>query len=172
MIKYLPEVKFRIGMVIERKIPQFKCLITDAMEDYDSGAWEFFRHYERIMSDIGQLFHTDSEWKENYTKLLRYYSDIGSSLILKRKAPDPGFMRQFISSEIENTDPEEVLMRAKTSVVGSILRIGSDVEMLTSEFLRIGRIPRFSESFSVDKFEGLQLFAKVLYSRGIDKSKE
>lgn len=161
----------RIEMDVETKIPQFKCLITDAMEDYDSGAWEFFRHYDRIMSDIGQLIHTDSEWKENYIKLIRYYSDMGSSLILKRKAPDPGFLKQFISSEIEKTDPEEVLLRAKSGVVGSILSIGSDVDMLASELLRIGRIQRFSDSFSIDKFEGLQLFAKVLYSRGIDKSK-
>jgi hypothetical protein len=152
--------------------PKFKCLITDSMEDYDSGVWEFFRHYDCILSDFGQLMIMDSEWREGYVKLIHYYSDLGSSIILKRNAPDSGSLEALVSPEIENTDPEVVLLRAKDAAVGYLLRTGADLERLMAEFIRLSRIPRFSGSFVAEKFEGIRLLAKVLYSRGIEKSKQ
>jgi hypothetical protein len=154
------------------EFPKFKCLITDAMEEYDSGVWEFFRHYDGIVSDFGQLMVTDREWKENYLKLIRYYSDLGSSIILKRKAPDPGFMTALISTEIENTDPEDVLLRATNADIAFLLKLGAELERLMGEYVRLSKTPRFAESFAKDKFEGIRLLAKVVYSRGVNKSKQ
>jgi hypothetical protein len=165
-------VLVRLKMSESSEFPKFKCLITNTMEEYDSGVWEFFRHYDCIISDFGQLMIIDNEWRENYVKLMRYYSDLGSSIILKRDAPDPGFLAAFLSKEIEDTDEEDVLLRAKSSTVGYLLRMGSDLEMLMAEFIRLSRIPRFSGNFTVDKFEGIRLLAKVFYSRGIEKSKQ
>ena len=79
-------------MEAEAKFPTFKCFITNAQEDYDSGVWEFFRHYDAILSDLGQLKLDDDEWKENYIQLMRYYHDLGDSIIMKRNSPDSGFM--------------------------------------------------------------------------------
>ena len=152
--------------------PKFKCLITDSMEEYDSGVWEFFRHFDCIQSDFGQLMILDSEWRESYVKLIHYYSDLGSSIVLKRKAPDPGFLESLVSPKIGDTDAEDVLLRANGSVVGYLLRTGADLERLMAEFIRISKTPRFSGTFAAEKFEGIRLLARVLYSRGIEKSKQ
>lgn len=154
------------------QFPKFKCLITNDMEDYDSGVWEFFRHFDVIMCDLGQLIHLDSEWKENYTKIIRYFSDLGSSIIMKRDAPDGGFLNQYISDQIESTDVEDVLFRAKSNLAGFQIRIGADLERLMGEYIRLSRIPRFSGSFETKKIEGLRSLAKVAYSRGIEISKQ
>lgn len=151
---------------------KFKCLITNAMEEYDSGIWEFFRHYDSILADLGQLMHLDSEWRDNYVKLIRYCSDLQSSIILKRKAPDSEFLSPLISKEIGNTDVEDVLFRSKDSVPGFLIKIEAELERLIAEFLRLSKMTRFSESFDVEKLGGIKLFAKVIYSRGIEKSKQ
>lgn len=153
------------------QFPKFKCLITDDMEDFDSGVWEFFRHFDGIMADMGQLIHLDSEWKENYTKLIHYFSDLGSSIILKRDAPDGSFLNQHISDQIENTDVEDVLFRAKSNLPAFQIGIGADLERLMGEYIRLSRIPRFSGSFETKKIDGLRSLAKVIYSRGIEISK-
>ena len=158
-------------MEAEAKFPTFKCFITNAQEDYDSGVWEFFRHYDAILSDLGQLKLDDDEWKENYIQLMRYYHDLGDSIIMKRNPPDSGFITALISKEIEGTDAEDVLLRAKDRVVATLLRTGADLEILMAEYVRLSKIPRFSGSFSLSRFEGFRLLAKSLYSRGIEISK-
>ncbi|MCW6159264.1 MAG: hypothetical protein LVQ63_07300 [Thermoplasmatales archaeon] len=158
-------------MKSEAKFPTFKCFITRRQEDYDSGVWEFFRHYDFILSDLGKLKLDDGEWKENYIQLMRYYHDLGDSIIMNRNPPDSGFMTAFISKEIEGTDAEDVLLRAKDRVVATLLRTGADLEILMAEYVRLSKIPRFSRGFSLSRFEGFGLLAKSLYSRGIEISK-
>lgn len=65
------------------QFPTFKCFITNAQEDYDSGVWEFFRHYDIILSNLGQMKLDDDEWKDNYAQLIRYFHDLGDSIIMK-----------------------------------------------------------------------------------------
>lgn len=152
--------------------PTFKCFITNAQEEYDSGVWEFFRHYDKILSDLGRLMITDSGWRENYVQIIRYFSDLGSSIIMKRDAPGLEFLSALVAKDVESNDAEDVLMRAKESIVGTLLGIGADLELLMAEFVRLSKVPRFSESFPMTKFEGFRTLAKVMYSRGIEKSRQ
>ena len=151
---------------------KFKCVITNSMEDYDSGVWEFFRHFEMILADLGQLMILDNEWRETYVILIRYLSDLGSSIIQKKNAPDSGFLNPLVSKEIESTDTEDVILRAKQVTASYLIRVGNELESLMAEGVRLGRIQRFSMAFTKDKFEGLRLLTRVVYSRSIFKSKE
>lgn len=150
---------------------KFHCFITDAPEDYDSGVWEFFRHMMYIESDLGMLIHVDVEWCDNYRKLLQYVSDVGSSIILKRDSPSSEFLKEFLTEKHEDEDESDILLRSKDAVPALLIRTGAEIEELMAMYVRLSKIPRFSASFSKERFDGLRQVSWVLFRRSIKLSK-
>ncbi len=159
-------------MTENENLPKFYCIITEAMEDFDSGVWEFFRWLEIIEADIGCLMFIDTEWKENYIQLLSYLSDLSSSIISKRKPPDSEFLKSLVLSDIESYDPKDLLINGKGEAIPYILKTGAELDLVIAQYIKLAKIPRFSEAFSMDQFDGIRLLTKAIYSRAIVKSQQ
>ncbi len=152
--------------------PTFDCVITNAAEEYDSGVWEFFRLLTIVQADIGSIMNVDTAWKDNYMELIQYLSDFSASILFKSKAPNSEFLDKMMIDGLENNDETDLILRSGNGIIASLIRTGAEIEGLMSMYIRLSRIPRFSDSFSLDKFSNLKRISQAVYSRAVMKSKE
>ncbi|MEM4091226.1 MAG: hypothetical protein QXQ46_10910 [Thermoplasmatales archaeon] len=151
------------------EFPKFECLISNTQEEYDSEVETFFTQLASLEADLGLLLLSDTEWKDNYKKILDYLTDLEASIIFKRGVPDTEFIKGLIEGEDPREDIAEdiaeVLIRAKDSVPAVLIRAQSKTRDIMTLFVRMSRIPRFSNGFTVERFEGLLSLRKALFRR-------
>jgi|YelNatPaOPRAMG01_1025707.scaffolds.fasta_scaffold07861_10 hypothetical protein len=65
----------------EDGFPRFECVISNTLQDYDSDIEEFFLRVQYLEDDLGMLMFVDNSWTENYENMLKYLSDVQTSII-------------------------------------------------------------------------------------------
>ncbi|MGC8561790.1 MAG: hypothetical protein ACP5NO_01135 [Thermoplasmata archaeon] len=154
------------------EFPKFECAISNTKEEYDSEVETFFTQLASLESDLGLLLVSDATWKENYVKILAYLTDLETSIILKRGAPDAEFIRNLVKGEDPQEEIADILIKAKDYVPALLIRAQSRTRDVMTLFVRMSRIPRFSEGFTIDRFEGLLSLRKALFRRAVAVSKQ
>lgn len=154
------------------EFPKFECVISNTQEEYDSEVETFFTGLSSVESDIGLLLLKDVHWKDNYRKLLAYLQDLETSIIFKRGVPDSEFLKPLLSSEEPQDEVSDVLLRAKDDIPAILVRAGAKTRDVASLYVKMSRIPRFAEGFTVERFQGIQTLRKILWRRAVEYSKQ
>ena len=154
------------------EFPKFECAISNTKEEYDSEVESFFTELASLESDIGLLILSDLKWKENYQKILGYITDLETSIIFKRGAPDTEFIRSLVKGEDPQDEIADILIRAKDYVPALLIRAQSRTRDVMTLFVRMSRIPRFSGGFTKERFEGLLSLRKALFRRSVEVSRK
>jgi hypothetical protein len=152
--------------------PKFECAISNTMEDYDSEVETFFTHLGALQSDIGLLLQKDGQWNVNYKKMLGYLQDLETSVILKKGVPDSEFLIGLIPKENVQDEISDVLLRAVNEIPAILIRAQTRTRDVATLYVRMSRVPRFAEGFTVERFEGLPNLRKALWNRAVEISKK
>lgn len=149
------------------KFPQFECVISDTMEDYDSEVEMFFLLKNRIASELARLRFSDKPWSGNYEKMIQYLHDLTDSIIEFSEPPSHQFLIDLsMGDEIE----DDTLLRLKNTsnpVVADLAATSIGVRELMFWYVRNGKDSKFSRSFSPHRFQGLPFLRLVLSYRSI-----
>ncbi|MCW6158017.1 MAG: hypothetical protein LVQ63_00825 [Thermoplasmatales archaeon] len=65
----------------------------------------------------------------------------------------------------------DVLLRAKDDIPAILTRAQTKARDVGTLYVRMSRIPRFADGFTVDRFQGLPHIRKVLWRRAVEYSK-
>lgn len=156
-------------MVSEKdlKFPQFECVISNTMEDYDSEVEMFFLIKNYVSSELSKLRFADKEWTENYNKILQYLHDLTDSIIEYTDPPSHQFLIDLsMGEEIE----DDTLMRLKSTtnpVVADLETASLKVREMMYWYVRNGKEEKFAKSFTPLRFQGLPFLRLVLTYRSI-----
>jgi hypothetical protein len=153
------------------EFPKFECLISNTQEEYDSEVEMFFTRLAAVESDIGLLLLKDQEWAENYKKFLGYLQDLETAVIFKRGNPDSEFLKELVLKDNPQDEITDVLLRAKNDIPIILVRVQVKTREIGSLYVKMSRVPRFAEGFTVERFEGLPYLRKALWSRAVETSK-
>ncbi len=157
-------------MVSEKdlKFPRFDCVISNTMEDYDSEVEMFFLLKSEIAADIAKLRFSDSSWAENYEKMIQYIYDLTKSIVEFTEPPSHQFLIELsLGDEIE----DDTVLRLKATsnpVVADLVSISLKVRELMFWYVRNGKNPKFSRSFTPARFQGLPFLRLSLTYRSIN----
>ena len=151
--------------------PKFECVISNTNEEYDSDVETFFTALSSVMSDVGLLLLKDPQWIDNYKKILTYLQDLETSIILKKGVPDSEFLKSLLLAENPDDEVLDVLLRAKDDIPAILTRAQTKTRDVGTLYVRMSRIPRFADGFTVDRFQGLPHLRKVLWRRAVEYSK-
>ncbi|MCL4447422.1 MAG: hypothetical protein M1163_03360, partial [Candidatus Thermoplasmatota archaeon] len=154
------------------EFPKFECAISNTKEEYDSEVETFFTQLASLESDLGLLLVSDESWKENYKKILSYLSDLETSVIFKRGSPDAEFVKTLVKGEDLQDEIPDILIRAKNEIPALLIRAQSRTRDVMTLFVKMSRIPRFKDGFTIERFEGLISLRKGLFRRAIAVSKQ
>ncbi len=150
------------------KFPQFECVISNTMEDYDSEVEMFFLLKSVIASDIAKLRFSDHSWAENYEKMIRYIYDLTNSIVDFTEPPSHQFLIELsLGDEIE----DDTLLRLKNTsnpVVADLVSTALKVRELMYWYVRNGKNSKFSKSFTPARFQGLPFLRLSLTYRSIN----
>ncbi len=152
--------------------PKFGCAISNTEVEYDSEVETFFTELASLESDLGLLLIKDVEWKENYKKFLGYLSDLETSIIFKRGAPTVDFFKGLLEGEVPQDEVTDVLLRARDELPATLIRAQAKARDVMTLYVRMSKIPRFKEGFTVERFGGLLYLRRALIRRAVAKSKE
>ncbi len=157
------------------EFPKFECVISNTKEDYDSEIETFFTQLGSVQSDIGLLLLRDKPWEKNYRKFLGYLQDLETAIIFRRGIPESEFLKDLVlkpDSENEMEDEiSDVLLRAKDDIPAILVRAQAKTREVGGLYVRMSRIPRFADGFTVERFEGLPNLRKALWRRAVETSK-
>lgn len=155
----------------EAKFPKFECIISKTMEDFDSPVENYFIQRGYMMTGLARLRTIDGEWSENYDRMMKYVSDHTENLMGFSEAPSHQFLIELsLGDELEeNTD--EMLMKARDPVVAEVFAMSLKVRELMYWYVRNSKDPKFSESFTADKFQGLPFLRLSLVYRSVALAK-
>jgi len=156
----------------EDRFPKFECVISNTQEDYDSDIGEFFLRMQYLEDDLGMLMFVDNGWRKNYENMLKYLSDMLTSIIFSRELPSANFLSGLLPDKASEEDIVEVLLRSKDESPSILLRASARARELVSWYIRVARISRFSKNFPQDGIIGIMNMRSVLFHRAIEKSKE
>jgi len=156
----------------EDRFPKFECVISNTQEDYDSDIGEFFLRMQYLEDDLGMLMFVDNGWRKNYENMLKYLSDMETSIIFSRELPSANFLSDLLPDKASEEDIVEVLLRSKDESPSILLRASARARELVSWYIRVARISRFSKNFPQDGIIGIMNMRSVLFHRAIEKSKE
>lgn len=152
----------------ELKFPQFECVISDTMEDYDSEVEMFFLLKNSIASDLAKLRFSDKSWSQNYEKMIQYLHELTESIIEFNEPPSHQFLIELsLGEEIE----DDTLMRLKQTsnpVVADLVNASLRIRELMYWYVRNGKESKFSKSFNPKRFQGLPFLRLVLSYRSIN----
>lgn len=151
----------------DMKFPQFECVISNTMEDYDSEVEMFFLLKSVIASDIAKLKFSDATWAENYEKMIQYIYDLTKSIVDLTEPPSHQFLINLsLGDELE----DDTLLRLKNTsnpVVADLVSTSLKVRELMYWYVRNGKNSKFSKSFNPARFQGLPFLRLVLTYRSI-----
>lgn len=154
-----------------KSFPTFECMISNTKEEYDSDVENYFMNAQSLSADLDSLRFSDSTWRENYEKMIRYVSDLSESIIYRKDPPSHSFLVDLSMGDETEDSTAERLLRSMNPVVGNLVRAGVEVRKMMFWFVRLSREPRFAAGFSTSRFEGLSFLRLALTYRSVALSK-
>lgn len=149
------------------KFPQFDCVISNTMEDYDAEVEMFFLTKNIVASQISRLRFTDKEWASNYEEMIQYIHDLTVSLVEFKDTPSHQFLIELsLGDELED-DTIQRLKASTSPVVADLVEVSTRVREMMYWYVRNGKNEKFSKSFTPEKFQGLPFLRLVLTYRSI-----
>ena len=158
-------------MVAEGKFPKFDCLITGRQEEYDTDIAKYFITQDYLASEISELRAVDSDWAENYSKILGYLKTLEQVVINGGVPPSYKFLIDLSMSDVLEDDSYERLSRSSGIKTSRAYRSVVLVRELMYWFRKLSRESEFSERFTPEVFKGLPFLRLALSYRSVELSK-
>ncbi|WP_393970806.1 hypothetical protein OXIME_001040 [Oxyplasma meridianum] len=149
------------------KFPTFECMISNTVEQYDSDVEMYFIKNQELSTRLAELRFSDPEFKENYEKMLNYLKELSHSIVYKTEPPTHQFLIDLCMGPEDEGDTLKLLMESKDRVVPQLIRSSLIVREMMFWFVRMSKIPSFSEGFTVDRFQGFSFLRLALVYRAL-----
>jgi hypothetical protein len=154
-----------------KAFPTFECAISNTNEDYDSDVEDFFLNATMLSAELNALRFSDKSWKANYEEMIRYVSSLSESIVHKKSPPSHDFLIKLSMGDETEDRVAERLLRTTNPVVGDIVKASVTVRQMMSWYVRLSKVPRFAEGFSIDRFGGLSFLRLALTYRSVALSR-
>ncbi|MEM0155642.1 MAG: hypothetical protein QW597_03460 [Thermoplasmataceae archaeon] len=154
-----------------KSFPTFGCAISNTNEDYDSEVENYFLNASTLSAELSSLRFSDRTWKTNYEEMIRYISSLSDSIINKKNPPSHDFLIKLSMGDETEDSVAERLLRSSNPVVGDLVKASVTARKMMSWYVRLSKVPRFAEGFSVGRFGGLSFLRLALTYRSVTLSK-
>lgn len=152
------------------KFPTFDCVISNTVEEYDSEMERFFLTRGKLAVTLARLRIKDSQWSENYEKMMAYLSGLVESLIELKDAPSNEFLIELSLGEELEDDTTQRLLRTKNPLVADTTEAALLVRDMMFWFVRNGKDQKLKNSFTPERFQGLPFLRLALVYRSVTLS--
>ncbi len=156
----------------QSKFPTFECVISNSIEDYDSEMERFFLARGKLSVELARLRINDSQWAENYEKMMIYLSGLVDSLIELKEAPSHEFLIDLSLGEELEDDTTQRLLRTRDPLVADTAGAALTVRDMMFWFVRNGKDQKLAKSFTPERFQGLPFLRLALVYRSVSLSKK
>ncbi len=171
ILLYQHQVYILMSKQNDLKFPQFECIISDTMEDYDSEVEMFFLLRNMLSSELSKLRFSDKEWKVNYENMIQYLHDLTDSFMDLTEPPSYQFLIDLSMGDELEDDTLVRLKNAPSPTVADLVRASTMTREMMFWYVRNGKNNKFSRSFNPQRFQGLPFLKLVLSYRSINLSK-
>ena len=154
------------------EFPTFECVISNTVEDYDSEVEYFFLQKNYLAAEIARLKQKDAEWSENYVRILEYLGDLSDALVEFKDAPSHQFLIDLSMGEEIEDDAIKRLIRTRNGVVPDLVSASYRAREVMYWYVRNSKVPKFSKSFTPERFQGLPFLRLALVYRSVHLSGE
>ncbi len=153
------------------KFPTFDCVISNTVEDYDSEMERFFLTRGRLSIALARLRNNDGPWSQHYERMMSYLSGLVGSMVEQKEAPSHEFLIELSLGEELEDDTTQRLLRSRNPLVADTTEAALLVRDLMFWFVRNGKNPTLSSSFTPERFQGLPFLRLALVYRSVNLSK-
>ena len=154
-------------MTAPDSFPRFYCIISKKDEEFDSDVQAYFNQHNEVLAFIGRLMNTDPTWRDNYRKMIEYLRDLEDSLINLKEPPSYKFLVDLSSGEEELDGEYDRLLRATEETTSLAFQSAVNVSKLAYWFVKLSKDPQYSDSFTLERYNGLPFLKLVLSYRSM-----
>lgn len=152
----------------ELKFPTFECIISKTQEEPDSDVEYFFLHKNHLSAQLAKLRLLDGRWSENYEKMMKYLYDLSESLVEMKEPPSYQFLVDLSMGDETEDDTTLRLLKSENPLVPDLVSASTRVREIMYWFVKNYRDPKFSKSFTPERFQGLPFLRLALVYRSVN----
>ncbi|BBG25155.1 hypothetical protein IC006_2490 [Sulfuracidifex tepidarius] len=155
-----------------KDFPKFDCLITGEKEGYDSEIEVYFAKELQIASIFSILQNYDTEWKENYSKIIEILDKMDNYIVNGKDLPDYTLIKDLDKGDFtySYSQLQSIQFSEKKISVSLLYYVAGLIQENLYWYSILAKKDKYSKNFNLDAFEILYTLMSVVRKRAYSLS--
>jgi len=150
-----------------KDFPKFNCLITGEKEGYDSEVEVYFAKELQIASILSILQNYDTEWKENYSKIIEILDKMDDYIVNGKELPDYTLLKDLDKGDItySYSQLQSIQFSEKKTKISLLYYVAGLIQENLYWYSILAKKDKYAKNFNPDAFDILYTLLSVVRKR-------